>query len=260
LDTSGQRSGRLRPWWSSHRQSFLDITRLVNSSGGEQGLLSMAFAPDYARSGRFYVYYTDSTNNLRIVQYARAPHDPNRAQPASARTVLTIDHHSETNHDGGQLQFGPDGALHVGVGDGGSEGDPHNYGQNTNVLVGKLLRISPKPSGGFTIPAGNPFAGQGGNRQAIWAYGLRNPWRFSFDRLTGDLVIGDVGQDKEEEIDFARKGFGRGANYGWSVFEGDHRYKPGRAPGAVAPALVLHHSDGYKRRGPTRPSRRTARR
>jgi glucose/arabinose dehydrogenase len=205
----------------------------------------MAFAPDYQRSGLFYVYYTDGSNNIQVVQYRRARSDPNRADASSAQTVLTIDHHTQTNHNGGQLQFGPDGDLYVGVGDGGSEGDPHNFGQNTGVLLGKLLRIAPRPGGGYAIPAGNPFAAAAGRRAEIWAYGLRNPWRFSFDRRTGDLIIGDVGQDTLEEIDFARRGHGAGANYGWSVFEGDRRYKQGSAPGAIRPALVARHSDGY---------------
>ncbi len=224
---------------------FLDISGQVNSGGEEQGLLSMAFAPDYRTSGRFYVYYTDGSSNLRIVQYRRAGGDANRADAASARDVLTIDHHTESNHNGGQLQFGPDGDLYIGVGDGGNEGDPHNYGQNTGVLLGKVLRIAPRPGGGYAIPAGNPFAHQAGRRPEIWAYGLRNPWRFSFDRSTGDLIIGDVGQSTEEEIDFARRGRGAGANYGWSIYEGDLRYKPGSAPGAVRPALVAQHSAGY---------------
>src|SRR5262249_26769483 len=217
--------------------------------GAEQGLLSMAFAPDYQTSGRFYVYYTDDSNNIQIVQFRRARSHPGLANASSARRVLTINHHSETNHNGGQLQFGPEGDLYVGVGDGGSEGDPHNYGQNTNVLLGKLLRIAPRPGGGYAIPPGNPYAPGSGRRPEIWAYGLRNPWRFSFDRLTGDLVIGDVGQDTEEEIDFARRGGGRGAgagaNYGWSIFEGDLRYKRGSAPGAIKPVLVARHRDGY---------------
>jgi glucose/arabinose dehydrogenase len=159
--------------------------------------------------------------------------------------VLSIDHHAETNHNGGQLQFGPDGYLYIGVGDGGSEGDPHNYGQNTGVLVGKLLRIAPLPDGGYTVPRDNPFVGKPGRRHEIWAYGLRNPWRFSFDRQTGDLTIGDVGQNTEEEIDFARAGHGASANYGWSIFEGDLRYKHGSAPGAIKPVIVGRHSDGY---------------
>jgi glucose/arabinose dehydrogenase len=242
-----QKAGQIIVLLRGHRQArpFLDISSQVNSSGEEQGLLSMAFAPDYQTSGLFYVYYTDRSNNLRIVQYRRTGGNANRADAASARTVLTIDHHTESNHNGGQLQFGPDGDLYIGVGDGGSEGDPHNYGQNTDVLLGKLLRISPRSGGGYTIPEGNPFAGAGGHRAEIWAYGLRNPWRFSFDRTTGDLIIGDVGQDTEEEIDFARRGHGAGANYGWSIFEGNRRYKQGSAPGAVKPAVVALHSHGY---------------
>jgi glucose/arabinose dehydrogenase len=242
-----ERPGRIAVLVSGHRRSrpFLAISGTVNSSGGEQGLLSVAFAPDYRTSGRFYVYYTDSANDIRVVQYRRASGDADVADPASARGVLTVDHRSETNHNGGQLQFGPEGDLYIGVGDGGNEGDPHGYGQNTDVLLGKLLRIAPGPNGGYTIPAGNPFAHTPGHRPEIWAYGLRNPWRFSFDRATGDLIIGDVGQDKFEEIDFARRGQGAGANYGWSVFEGDSRYKPGSAPGAVKPVLVAPHSEGY---------------
>ncbi len=242
-----ERGGRIIVLVRGRRQArpFLDISGKVNAAGGEQGLLSMAFAPDYQTSGRFYVYYTDGSNNIQIIQYRRTRGDPNRADVASARTVLSIDHHSESNHNGGQLQFGPDGDLYVGVGDGGSEGDPHNYGQNTNVLLGKVLRIVPRPGGGYAIPSGNPFAAASGRRAEIWAYGLRNPWRFSFDRRAGDLIIGDVGQDTEEEIDFAQRGHGAGANYGWSVFEGDRRYKQGSAPGAIKPVLVARHSDGY---------------
>ncbi len=242
-----ERPGRIAVLVGGHRRSrpFLDISGTVNSSGGEQGLLSVAFAPDYPTSGRFYVYYTDSSNDIRVVQYRRAGGNPDLADPASAHSVLTIDHRSETNHNGGQLQFGPEGDLYIGVGDGGNEGDPHGYGQNTGVLLGKLLRIAPGANGGYTIPAGNPFAHAPGHRPEIWAYGLRNPWRFSFDRATGDLIIGDVGQDSYEEIDFARRGQGAGANYGWSIFEGDSRYKPGSAPGAVKPVLVAPHSSGY---------------
>ncbi|MFI5039494.1 MAG: PQQ-dependent sugar dehydrogenase, partial [Solirubrobacterales bacterium] len=153
--------------------------------------------------------------------------------------------HRFSNHNGGQLAFGPDGDLYIGIGDGGSEGDPMNLGQNTSVLDGKILRISPRAAGGYAIPSDNPFVGSPGKRGEIWAYGLRNPWRFSFDRLTGDLAIGDVGQDKYEEIDFAPRGAGKGANYGWSIFEGRSRYKRGNAPGAVFPVLVAPHSAGY---------------
>jgi glucose/arabinose dehydrogenase len=241
-----ERSGVIVVLVRGHQRArpFLDLSGLVNAGDAEQGLLSMAFAPNYQRSRRFYVYYTDQNNNVRIVQYRRARRNPDVADAASARSVLTIDHHRYTNHNGGQLAFGPDGALYIGVGDGGSEHDPMNEGQNTQVLLGKLLRIRPKPGGGYSIPRGNPFAGAPGRRPEIWAYGLRNPWRFSFDRLTGALIIGDVGQDQQEEVDFAARGTGAGANYGWSIFEGDRREKAGSAPGALFPVLVTRHSDG----------------
>jgi glucose/arabinose dehydrogenase len=232
--------GRTQP------RPFLDIAKLVNAQGGdEQGLLGLAFAPDYARSGLFYVDYTIADNDIRVVQYQRSAGDPDLASPTSAHVLLTIDHHEFTNHNGGQLAFGPERDLYIGVGDGGSEGDPEGNGQNTDTLLGKILRIDPMPSGGYTIPPGNPFVGQPGRRAEIWAYGLRNPWRFSFDRLTGDLIVGDVGQDLQEEIDFVPAGAGAGANYGWSVWEGDRRNKPGNAPHAAFPVLVARHSDGY---------------
>jgi glucose/arabinose dehydrogenase len=243
VEKAGRIALVLRGHWIS--RPFLDISNLVNSNSTEQGLLSMAFAPDYAHSRRFYVDYTDRTGDVRIVQYLRAAHNQNVAERSSAKTVLTIPHHNATNHNGGQLQFGPDNDLYIGVGDGGMENDPFRLGQNNRVLLGKLLRISPKAGGGYSIPAGNPFVGRVGKRPEIWAYGLRNPWRFSFDRRTGDLVIGDVGQDQQEEIDFAPRGSGAGANYGWSVWEGDRREHAGRAPGAVFPVLVKLHSQGY---------------
>jgi glucose/arabinose dehydrogenase len=224
---------------------FLDIGSLVNAAGQEQGLLGLAFAPDYARSGRFFVDYTLPSNDIRVVQYDRSTSNPDLADPASARTLLTIDHHKYANHNGGQLAFGPEGDLYIGVGDGGSEDDPEDNGQNTDTLLGKILRISPSANGGYTIPDSNPFAGQTSRLGEIWAYGLRNPWRFSFDRTTGDLVIGDVGQDLQEEIDFVPAHTGAGANYGWSVWEGDRRNKPGTAPHAVFPVLIARHSEGY---------------
>jgi glucose/arabinose dehydrogenase len=242
-----QKHGQIAVVVDGHRAArpFLDITSLVGSGGNEQGLLSMAFAPDYARSGRFYVDYTGTNGDLHIVEYRRSGQDANLAAASSARTVLTIPHHQASNHNGGQLQFGPDDELYIGVGDGGHEHDPFNLGQNTDVLLGKVLRISPKVAGGYSIPKGNPFRGRRGRRGEIWAYGLRNPWRFSFDRLTGALAIGEVGQDHQEEIDFAPRGTGAGANYGWSIWEGDRREKPGRAPHAVFPVLVKPHSQGY---------------
>jgi glucose/arabinose dehydrogenase len=243
-----QRRGQVMLLVNGHEQArpFLNIEGLVNSSGSdEQGLLGLAFAPDYSRSGQFYVYYTVANNDIVLAQYRRSASNPNLADPTSAHQVMGIDHHRYTNHNGGQLAFGPEGDLYVGVCDGGSEDDPEDNGQNTGTLLAKILRVDPSPQGGYTIPAGNPFVGRRGARPEIWAYGLRNPWRFSFDRTTGDMIIGDVGQDQQEEIDFARAHSGAGANYGWSVWEGDRRNKPGTAPGAVFPVLIARHSSGY---------------
>jgi glucose/arabinose dehydrogenase len=242
-----EKQGRIALVLNGKKQSrpFLDITRTVNSEGGEQGLIGLAFPPDYSSSGVFYVDYTGPNNDLHIVQFHRSASNPNTADPASERAVLTIPHPSFSNHNGGQLAFGREGDLYIGVGDGGSEDDPHNNGQNTDTLLAKILRIAPKPGGGYGVPGTNPFVGQPGKRPEIWAYGLRNPWRFSFDRSTGAMIIGDVGQDLEEEIDYAAPGKGAGANYGWSVIEGDRRNKPGKAPHAVRPALVALHKDGY---------------
>lgn len=242
-----QKAGQVELVQNAHKQArpFLDLSGSVNSSGGEQGLLGLAFPRDYAKTGLFYVDYTTAGNDLRIAQFHRSATNPNLADPSSGRTVLTIDHHAANNHNGGQLAFGPEGLLYIGVGDGGNEDDPEGNGQNTNTLLGKILRIDPSPGGGYTIPSSNPFAGKSGHRGEIWAYGLRNPWRFSFDRQTGDLIVGDVGQDRYEEIDFQAKGTGAGANYGWSVFEADRRNKPGKAPHAVPPSVVAPHSSGY---------------
>ena len=243
-----QRGGQVMLILGGHTQAqpFLNIAGSVNSQGSdEQGLLGLAFPSDYASSGLFYVDYTIADNDIRIVQYHRSATDPNLADPSSGRLVLTIDHHQFTNHNGGQLAFGPEGDLYIGVGDGGSEDDPDNNGQDTDTLLGKILRIDPSSGGGYTIPPTNPFAGRPGKRAEIWAYGLRNPWRFSFDRLTGALIIGDVGQNLQEEVDYAPAGTGAGANYGWSIWEGDRRNKPGTAPHAVFPVLVARHSEGY---------------
>ena len=243
-----QRTGQIMLLVNGRRQArpFLEIGGSVYSQGNEeQGLLGLAFPASYSRTGLFYVYYTIANNDIKVVRYKRSAHNANLADAASARVVLTIDHHKNSNHNGGQLAFGPDGHLYIGVGDGGSEDDPENHGQNTNTLLAKILRIDPSPRGGYTTPAANPFVGQPHKRAEIWAYGLRNPWRFSFDRATGDLIVGDVGQDRQEEIDFIPARTGAGANYGWSVWEGDWRNKSGDAPRAVPPALVAQHSDAY---------------
>jgi len=224
---------------------FLDISSQVTANG-EQGLLSMAFAPDYASSGRFYVYFTDNDGDQRVVEYRRA--SANRADPGSERLVLRMPD-SEDNHNGGLLLFGPGGHLYVGTGDGGGAGDRHGArgnAQNLGSLLGKILRIDPRPSGGraYSVPRSNPFVGRSVARGEIYAYGLRNPWRFSFDRRTDDLSIGDVGQNEVEEIDFVRSG--RGKNFGWRPFEGRRRYEAGEsAPGHVRPVLQRFHGDGY---------------
>ena len=223
---------------------FLDIRGQV-VSGGEQGLLSMAFAPDYRSSGLFYVYFTNRAGDTRVIEYKRA--SANRADPDSARQVLAQDQ-PESNHNGGLLLFGPDGLLYIGLGDGGGGGDrhgPRGNAQNLGTLLGKILRIDPRSSGArpYSVPADNPFRSRSGARPEVWAYGLRNPWRFSFDRRTGDLTIGDVGQNEVEEISFVRDGSGR--NFGWRPFEGRRRYTPGEsAPGHVRPVIERLHSRG----------------
>ena len=225
---------------------FLDIRSRV-TAGGEQGLLGLAFAPDYAQSGRLYAYYTRRDGRQSVSEFRRSSAD--RADPASERQVLVMDD-PEGNHNGGQLNFGPDGLLYIGTGDGGGAGDEHGAignAQDLGSLLGKILRIDPSPGDGraYSVPASNPFTGQAGVRPEVWAYGLRNPWRFSFDRKTGDLAIGDVGEGKVEEVDFTLKGRGAGANFGWRPFEGDRRFSDEPAPGAVPPVITKDHDRGW---------------
>jgi glucose/arabinose dehydrogenase len=225
---------------------FLDIRDLV-MGGGEQGLLSLAFAADYTESALVYVYYTDRSGDQRVVEYKAA--SPDRADPGSARLILRMAD-DESNHNGGQLAIGPDGLLYIGTGDGGGGGDRHGArgnAQNLGSLLGKILRIEPAPSGGnpYTVPQSNPFVDRDGARGEIYAYGLRNPWRFSFHRSNGALAIGDVGQGEWEEINYVPRDRGKGANFGWRPFEGRARYTPGeRAPGHVKPVIVQSHDDG----------------
>src|SRR5262245_32779612 len=201
---------------------FLDISSLVLCCG-ERGLLSTAFHPNYAANGLFFVYYTDRQGNLVIARYRRSTSDPNAADPATGVILLHINHPTNSNHNGGQLQFGHDGYLYIGTGDGGSGFDPPCNAQRNDVLLGKLLRIDVNQSMDAPpyhgIPADNPFVNTTGPPEA-WAKGLRNPWRFSFDRQTHDLVIGDVGQGLREEVDFQPAGSAGGQNYGWKVMEG----------------------------------------
>jgi glucose/arabinose dehydrogenase len=229
-------------------EPFLDISSQI-SAGGERGLLSLAFSPDYERSGRFYVDFTGPDGAINVVEYRRSA-SPDAADPASARSVL-VQPHPVANHNGGLLLFGPDRLLYIGVGDGGGGGDQHGprgNGQDLGTLLGKILRIDPRRAGrrSYRVPRSNPFVRRKGARGEIYAYGLRNPWRFSFDRRTGDMTIGDVGESAVEEVDFARRGRARGANYGWRVFEGDQRFAPGEsAPGAVRPVITRRHSAGW---------------
>ncbi|MDB4949070.1 MAG: glucose/sorbosone dehydrogenase [Gemmatimonadetes bacterium] len=222
---------------------FLDITDRVGS-GGERGLLGLAFHPRYAANGFLYVDYTDRNGDTRIERY-RVSADADRADPASAHLVLGIAQ-PFANHNGGQVAFGPDGRLYVGMGDGGSGGDPMGNGQNPNALLGKLLRLDVDAADPYAVPADNPFAGQAGKRGEIWATGMRNPWRFSFDREAGLLYVADVGQNAWEEVDVVPAATA-GANYGWNVMEGTHCYAPSSGcdtRGLVMPALEFAHGDG----------------
>ena len=227
------------------RRPFLDVSRRI-VSGGEQGLLGMAFAPDYARSRRFYVHYTNRSGDTRVVEYRRSRSNRNRALAGSARVVLRQDQ-PESNHNGGQIVFGPDRLLYIGLGDGGGGDDQHGRrgnAQNLSTQLGKILRIDPRRAGrrAYRVPRSNPFAGRSGPARVVYSYGLRNPYRFSFDRRTGDLTIGDVGQDAIEEIDFVERGRGRGANFGWRPFEGTRRNFDEPAPGHIPPVLEYRNA------------------
>jgi glucose/arabinose dehydrogenase len=228
--------------------TFLDLRDRV-SYGGERGLLSVAFPPDYARSRRFYVYYTDAEGSIQIDEFRRG--SATRAVPGSRRSVITIPHPVNANHNGGQLQFLGD-LLYFGTGDGGSGGDPPNNAQNKDVLLGKLLRIDPRASGGkpYSVPASNPFVGKPG-RDEIFSYGLRNPFRFSFDTTHAQprIAIGDVGQNKFEEFDYLTVGRASGADFGWDALEGFSKYdeENGDTPdpgGTVKPVFAYGHDSG----------------
>jgi len=219
---------------------FLEIGSLITSGvtgQSERGLLGLAFDP--RRNGFFFVHYTNINGDVTIARY-RASSDPDRADPNSAAIVLTIPHPNFSNHNGGQLQFGPDGFLYDGVGDGGSAGDPNNNAQNATRLLGKILRIDVS-SLPYRVPPSNPFGNE------VWAYGLRNPWRFSFDRITGDLWIGDVGQNLYEEVDLQPATSDGGENYGWPNMEGFHCFNPPTNcgnPSFTPPILEYTHAGG----------------
>lgn len=288
-----EQSGKIRVLINGALQTtpFLDITGRVRSpasgGGNEQGLLSVAFPPGFSSKKYFYVYYTNHAGNNQVSRFHMSS-DPNQADPNSEELILLINHPQFENHNGGQLVFGPDGYLYIGTGDGGSGGDPYGNAQNLGSLLGKILRIdvemesttivlganrtflpiiladvrssSMQP---YAIPPDNPFVGTAGAKGEIWAYGLRNPWRFSFDRQTQDLYIGDVGQDKIEEVDFQPASSQGGENYGWNILEGTNCYKPASGctppPNYVAPVSEYNHgtndsngcsiSGGYVYRG-----------
>lgn len=270
-----EQTGRIRILHGSllDPQPFLDISSRVRSpaNGGEneEGLLSVAFPPNYSASGRFYVYYTNLAGNNIVARFTVTA-DPDTADPQSEQLVLELPHPTYSNHNGGQLAFGPDDYLYIGVGDGGGGGDPFGNAQDPDSLLGKLLRIdvggaiTPPPIGAFrvylplairstgdpnppayTIPPDNPFVGVAGYRPEIWALGMRNPWRFSFDRANGDLYIGDVGQNDYEEVDFQSATSNGGENYGWNEMEGKHCYLSGcTTAGMVLPVAEYTHSLG----------------
>jgi hypothetical protein len=222
-----EQGGTIQRWQGGAASTFLDIRDRV-LAGGERGLLSVAVAPNYLTTGRIYVFYTRAPDGaLQIDEFTASA---GSVALSTRRPLLTIPHPSFDNHNGGQLQFGPDGYLYASTGDGGAAGDPRENAQNPASLLGKILRIDPRPAGGgaYGVPEDNPFGNE------VWALGLRNPWRFSFDAVTGDLLIGDVGQAAWEEIDFAPReaGGGRGVNFGWDCREGRH---PFEAAGCLGP-------------------------
>ncbi len=290
-----QQEGQILVWKNNQvlPTPFLDISTLVNCCG-ERGLLGLAFHPDYANNGYFYVNYSNAQGDTVVARYQVSAGNPDVADPASAQLILSVDQ-DFSNHNGGNLLFGADGYLYIGMGDGGSGGDPCNRAQtldplnlnntgscspdgnfsgdpDSRALLGKMLRIDVDNPGvntdgvcaegvNYGIPATNPFEGTGDNRcSEVWAWGLRNPWRWSFDRLTGDLWIGDVGQNAVEEIDFQPVASTGGENYGWSCKEGNQDYDPGRcSTGQIltAPVLTETHAGGncaitggYRYRGP----------
>lgn len=233
-------NGTLRP------EPFLDIVDRVGSGGNEQGLLGLAFHPDYATNGRFFVNYTDKNGDTHVSRFNVRSDNPNRADPASEVQLLFMEQ-PFINHNGGMLAFGPDGYLYVAAGDGGSGGDPEGNGQNPATLLGSLLRLDIDfADDAYAIPPDNPFVGDDGRANEIWAWGLRNPWRFSFDRVTGDLFIADVGQNTYEEVSFEPAGSAGGLNYGWAIMEGNHCFGANNCDtaGLVLPIFEYNHATG----------------
>lgn len=243
-----ERAGRIRILGADGSLAatpFLDLSGLISTTG-EGGLLSLAFHPGYAQNGRFYIYYTDKFDNIAIDE-ARVSANPALADRDSLKRIITIPHPQYSNHYGGLLAFGPDGYLYAGTGDGGGAGDPNGNAQNLDSLLGKLLRLNvdnPLPPL-YTVPADNPFVGQEGKRGEIWAYGLRNPWRFAFDPAAGALYIADVGQDQREEVNIVSSAQ-KAANFGWNIMEGTRCYNAASCAqqGLTLPAFEYEHGAG----------------
>jgi glucose/arabinose dehydrogenase len=243
-----EQPGRVKVVRRGHKQrrSFLNISGRVNYDGAERGLLSIAFPPDYKRSRRFYVYYNDAQGDIRVDEFKRR--SATVAAAGSRRSVIQIPHHDNANHNGGQLQF-LGHLLYLGTGDGGSAGDPPDNAQHKRVLLGKILRIDPRNPRGkrdYRIPRTNPFVGRPG-RNEIYSYGFRNPWRFSFDRVTAKrprIAIGDVGQDEFEEVDYETLRGASGANFGWDGFEGFAHFEAPFPRHATKPIYAYSHSRG----------------
>ncbi len=225
---------------------FLDIDNLVISTGGqsEQGLLGLAFHPDYANNGYYFVHYTNNSGDSQISRFTVDANNPNFSNPSSEKEIMTVDQ-PFGNHNGGDLAFGPDGYLYIGFGDGGAGGDPGNRSQNLGIPLGKLLRVDVDVDGPYEIPADNPFVGNPNALDMIWAYGIRNPWRFNFDRMTGDLWMADVGQGNREEIDRQPAASTGGENYGWKCYEGNATFDTAGCPDVselTAPVFDYDHA------------------
>jgi glucose/arabinose dehydrogenase len=238
-----ERAGEVLAVRGQDRRPFLDLSQRTTTEG-ERGLLSIAFDPRFQKNGLVYASYTNLAGNIEVDSFKASAQ---RARPGSRRRVIVVPHPVFSNHNGGQIAFGPDGDLYLGTGDGGSEGDPNGNAQSTSTLLGKILRIEPRRHGRrrYTIPRGNPFVGRPG-RDEIFALGLRNPWRFSFDPATGRILIGDVGGSRWEEIDYESPRSLRGANFGWNHFEGFAVFDPAtRAPTHYRPPIhVYSHAHG----------------
>jgi len=239
-----EQTGRIRVFDGSGeaRGTFLDIAGRVQS-GGERGLLGLAFHPEYESNGRFFVYYSDNAGDNVVSEFKRR--SATAADQGSERALLRMDD-PFSNHNGGWLSFGPDGFLYIATGDGGSAGDPHENGQSLRTLLGKILRVDVNGGSPYGIPPANPFVGREGAREEIWAYGLRNPWRNSFDRATGDLWIGDVGQNSREEVNVQKGSSKGGGNYGWNIMEGSRCFSGSSCnrSGLIRPVAEYPTADG----------------